>query len=100
MDKYNDGLLMSFIWWANHTNSLKFYCDNFLPMLKNAESHLEIGPGHGMYLSYIASKYPAIKLEGWDISLQSIKKTESCLAKLNPNKEIQLVTMDLFDADK
>ncbi len=99
MDKYNDGLLISFLWWENHTRSLKFYYEKYIPLLKNLNSHLEIGPGHGIYLSYTSNQNPNINLEAWDISSESIKKTSRCLKILNPNDTAKLTSQDLFIAD-
>ena len=96
MEKYNNGLLISQLWWGNHSNSLSYYIDHFLPELLDNTNHLEIGPGHGIYLAYLSLLKPKIRLEAWDISSESIKKTTKCLSQLNSNSNVQLKVQDLF----
>lgn len=97
MHKYMNGLLMSLLWWANHSSSVMFYRKEFLAHLPEGAAHLEVGPGHGLLL-YLAAQSPADTLTGWDVSATSLKDTRNALDDLRIGKEVALEQVDLFDA--
>ena len=55
MQKYMRGLLMTQVFWSNHTASMEFYINEMLARNVAGYSLLEIGPGHGLLFSRAAS---------------------------------------------
>lgn len=98
MVPYMRGLLMTQLWWPNHTSSLQYLRGSFLPSLPEQYSFLEIGPGHGLLLSFPAADSNCAKLEAWDISDSSLKETAECLQKIGVTREVSLRKKDLYDA--
>lgn len=101
MSKYMDGLLLTQIYWSNHTASYTFYCNNFLGKTPENYDYLEIGPGHGLLL-YQAIKDPRCQsVTGWDLSPASIDATREALVELNaPADRADLILQDLYTADE
>jgi len=98
MTRYMNGLLMTQLWWSNHTQVMEYYIDHYLPSLDGGHSHLEIGPGHGLQLFLAARLGRAGHLEGWDISESSVSATKEALAKLGVSQKIDVTCVDLFEA--
>ena len=96
MKKYMNGLLMTQLWWSNHSAVIAYYVTQFLPGNKEGYSHLEIGPGHGLFLYLAASDPRCGSLTGWDISQTSIDMTRAALAKMQSPKMPALELVDLF----
>ncbi len=67
MRQYMNGLLMTSLWWSNHTAAMQFFRDRFLRQNPPEASHLEIGPGHGLFLALAAAEGRGA-LEAWDVS--------------------------------
>jgi 2-polyprenyl-3-methyl-5-hydroxy-6-metoxy-1,4-benzoquinol methylase len=96
MSRYMNGLMMTTIWWSNHTEASIFYRNNFLRGFVRPYRHLEIGPGHGMLL-YLAGQEPMCQtLSAWDVSAKSIEKTRSAISKLGETKALELRIQDIF----
>ena len=98
MERYMNGLLMTQLFWANHTRVFQYYRAEFLDQHPDGFSHLEIGPGHGLFLHAAASHPKARTCESWDISESSIKLTTECLQTLGGLEKTQLKFCDLFEA--
>lgn len=96
MTRYMNGLLMSQLWWKNHFDVIDFYRQAFLSTNKPGYSHLEIGPGHGLFIYFAAADENAGKVTGWDISESSIDSTTNALKTLGLNKLPSLELQDLF----
>jgi 2-polyprenyl-3-methyl-5-hydroxy-6-metoxy-1,4-benzoquinol methylase len=96
MTRYMNGLLLTQLWWANHTAVMSYYRDNFLPNNPNGYSHLEIGPGHGLFLYFAATDPRCSSATGWDISEASIALTREALLKLGLERSPNLELVDLF----
>lgn len=56
---------------------------------------MEVGPGHGMFLSMAALEAPKASLHAWDISDTSLEATVSILKKLGINTHINTKACDL-----
>lgn len=98
MDRYMNGLLMSDVMWANHAATMTYYVRTYLPTLKAGSAHLEIGPGHGIFL-YFAARHPAVgSVSAWDVSPTSIANTRHALTTLGVTRPIELTLQNLFDA--
>ncbi len=61
MTRYVSGILMSQLWWANHTDAMRWFRDAFIGAAPPRFSHLEVGPGHGLYLALAASSPRCIR---------------------------------------
>jgi 2-polyprenyl-3-methyl-5-hydroxy-6-metoxy-1,4-benzoquinol methylase len=97
MTRYMNGLLLTQLWWSNHTSVLHYYRSKYLKELPAGHSHLEIGPGHGLLLYYAAIAGRANPIVGWDISPSSIKMTTEALKKLGLRDIPSLQLQDLFN---
>jgi 2-polyprenyl-3-methyl-5-hydroxy-6-metoxy-1,4-benzoquinol methylase len=82
MRRYMNGLLVTRLWWKNHSELLRVFRDVFLPGNAPGFSHLEVGPGHGFFL-YLAARAPGCaSVEGWDVSAASVEATRVALARM------------------
>ncbi|NOT38931.1 MAG: methyltransferase domain-containing protein [Alphaproteobacteria bacterium] len=98
MRRYVNGILLSQLWWANHTSVMQYFRDTYLPGLPAGARHLEIGPGHGLYL-YMAAREPRLaSVAGWDVSPASIAVTTATFKALGYPGRIDLALVNLFDA--
>lgn len=89
MRRYMDGLLLSQAVWPNHVEVFRMYRDVFLPAVKDGRRHLEVGPGHGLLLSYACRDLRG-DIEAWDLSPSALEITRQCLAVLNPGTDVRL----------
>jgi 2-polyprenyl-3-methyl-5-hydroxy-6-metoxy-1,4-benzoquinol methylase len=98
MSHYMNGLMITQVWWSNHTEASIFYRNSFLRGFKTPFRHLEIGPGHGMML-YLAGQEPMCQtLAAWDVSPESIEKTRDAMTKLGAARTTDLRVQDIFAA--
>jgi 2-polyprenyl-3-methyl-5-hydroxy-6-metoxy-1,4-benzoquinol methylase len=98
MQSYMRGLLLTQVFWANHTASMKFYLDQFLAHLPRGYDLLEIGPGHGLLFSRSVADTAARSVAGWDLSPSSVGETKEALRKLAVQRPYELSVRNLFDA--
>lgn len=96
MKRYMNGLLMTQLWWSNHTAVMDYYRTSFLAGNPSGYSHLEIGPGHGLFLYFAAADPRSGEVTGWDISEASIALTYEALGRLGAEKQPRLELVDLF----
>jgi 2-polyprenyl-3-methyl-5-hydroxy-6-metoxy-1,4-benzoquinol methylase len=97
MGRYMNGLLISQVWWENHTRVIDYYSREFLPRNVDGYSHLEIGPGHGLLLYYAAGDSRAASVSAWDLSDASLDATRDALKRLKVPREVRLEKRNLFD---
>jgi 2-polyprenyl-3-methyl-5-hydroxy-6-metoxy-1,4-benzoquinol methylase len=100
MSRYMNGLLASQLWWRNHTEMLRYFRDDFIENNPTGFRHLEIGPGHGLFLSLAAASRGCKSAEAWDISDVSLLNTRSALAAMHLGREVSLKKVNIFDAPK
>jgi len=98
MARYMNGLLASQLWWRNHTEVLRYFRDVFLPGNKNGFSHLEVGPGHGLFLALAAAAPNCASASGWDISAASLENTRAALNAMGASSAIALQEVNIFQA--
>lgn len=98
MARYMNGLLLSDLMWVNHVNSVTTFIDDYLPRLPANASHLEIGPGHGIFLYFAAVSGRVATVTGWDVSPTSIAHTRNALASLGVPTPPDLRVQNMFDA--
>jgi 2-polyprenyl-3-methyl-5-hydroxy-6-metoxy-1,4-benzoquinol methylase len=94
MTKYMDGLLISQIYWSNHRGAASLLKRHFFSAIKHNSRHLEIGPGHGLFMYFAAKSGRVSSLSGWDISETSLKLTQNCLDKLGVQMKIDFSLRD------
>ena len=82
MGRYVNGLLLSHLFWRNHREVFRSYSERFLNRLPTNFQHLEIGPGHGLYLALAASHQMCAAATGWDVSETSKSQTLDSLTRL------------------
>lgn len=99
MTRYMNGLLMTEVWWSNHSDAIEFYRKRFLAELDKGKSLLEIGPGHGLLVHYASREASPSSIEAWDVSKASVDATRKCVDRLGIGGEVELVHQDLFAAD-
>lgn len=94
--RYLNGHLMTHLWWANHTDTLRYFRDVFLPGNQQRFRHLEIGPGHGLFLYFAAAAPNAATVEGWDVSPSSIAATRHALRAMGAPRPVDLSLVNIF----
>lgn len=97
MTRYMNGLLMSQLFWSNHTSVIDTYVRDYLPALSPGYRHLEIGPGHGLLLALVAEDARAATIAAWDVSPASLDATRLSLDRLGVTRAVELARHDLFD---
>jgi len=98
MSRYMNGVLASQLWWRNHTEMLQYFHDDFLASNPKDFCHLEIGPGHGLFLSLAAGSPNCKSAEAWDVSDASLLNTRSALAAMGLDRGVLLKKASIFDA--
>lgn len=95
-----DGLLLTQIYWSNHSASYQFYKNVFLTNAPLGYDYLEIGPGHGLLLYQAISDQRCGSVTGWDLSQTSINQTRQALEALGARgKHPTLLLQDLYAVD-
>ncbi len=97
MQKYMNGVLLSHLWWGNHSRVIVYFRRQFLPLIREGGSHLEVGPGHGLLL-YLAAQSQAGSVTGWDVSETSLKNTRNALQAMGVEKPIALEAHNIVNA--
>jgi SAM-dependent methyltransferase len=95
MTQYVNGILASQIWWRNHTEVLGYFRDTFVAGNPKGFRHLEVGPGHGLFLQLASASPNCASAEGWDVSPASIAATREALTRMGNRHKIDLVEMDI-----
>jgi 2-polyprenyl-3-methyl-5-hydroxy-6-metoxy-1,4-benzoquinol methylase len=99
MKRYMEGLLMSQALWRNHATAFLAFRTRYLARFKAPFRYLEIGPGHGLFLS-VAAEHPLCGgAEGWDVSAESVRQTAHALAVLGCADKVALAQRDVMAAD-
>lgn len=100
MTRYMNGLLASQIWWRNHTEVLHFFRDRFVKTSLEGLSHVDIGPGHGLFLHLAVSSSRYGSAQGWDVSQSSLDGTRLALDALGSGESIELKKVDFLAAPR
>jgi 2-polyprenyl-3-methyl-5-hydroxy-6-metoxy-1,4-benzoquinol methylase len=94
MSRYVNGILASLLWWDNHNAALRYFRDVFVAGNAPGFTHLEVGPGHGLYLHLAASSPACVRAEGWDLSDASLAATRGALKAMDSTGKIELRKVD------
>ena len=97
MQKYMRGLLMTQVFWSNHTASIGFYLNEFLRANPDNYDLLEIGPGHGLLFSRAVSDPRARSVSGWDLSPTSVSESREAMRRLGGGRSFSLEVRNLLD---
>jgi 2-polyprenyl-3-methyl-5-hydroxy-6-metoxy-1,4-benzoquinol methylase len=98
MNRYVKGILLSQVFWNNHAHAIDLFRTGFLPANKADYEHLDIGPGHGLFLAYAASDPRCKAAAGWDVSASSLAATRAALARMEITRPVSLVLQDVLEA--
>lgn len=98
MSKYMDGLLLTQVYWSNHSACFDFYRREFLGKAPQGYDYLEIGPGHGLLLYQAIADARCASVTAWDLSQASIDATREAVRTLGATREPRLLLQDLYDA--
>lgn len=96
MHRYMNGLLITNVLWHNHCHAMNDFVTDYLPRLTPGALHLEIGPGHGIFLYFAALRPEIFNITGWDLSPTSIARTRHALETLGIDRPVDLVEQDMF----
>jgi len=101
MTRYMRALLMTSLLWSNHTHSMEYFEENYIPLLIKDFSHLEVGPGHGLHFSKIINNEKCKNAVGWDVSEASTLATIQSLKKLRVyDKNVKILQKNLFESNE
>jgi SAM-dependent methyltransferase len=97
MGGYVNGLLLSHLFWRNHRQVFRSYSERFLARLPADFHHLEIGPGHGLYLALAATHPMCASATGWDVSETSTLQTKHSLGRLGVTSSVEVEQLNVLD---
>ncbi len=93
MEYYMNGLLLSQFLWGHHYAILNYFTDNLPKFKDRIEHYLEMGGGHGLYISQAISVLkPGTKFDLIDISPTSIEASRSLIG----NSSVNYMLSDIF----
>jgi len=98
MRRYVHGILLSQVFWRNHARAIDLFRTRFLPDNRRDYDHLDVGPGHGLFLAYAAGDSNCGSINGWDVSESSIKATEGALSRMGIERPVSLILQDVLQA--
>ncbi len=97
MEYYMHGLLMSQFLWKHHYKIFNYFIETLPQYSQGVSSYLEIGAGHGLYLS----KALEIFDKETNFTVVDISQTSIDLAKkFNNNERISFFLKDVFDYEE
>ncbi|MBI1198288.1 MAG: methyltransferase domain-containing protein [Phenylobacterium sp.] len=96
MRRYVEGLLLSQLFWRNHSAAFLHFRQDFLPGLPDGYRYLEVGPGHGLFLSLAVESAACAHAEAWDVSDESLRQTAEALARLGARRPASLARRDVL----
>ena len=97
MTRYMNGSLISQLWWANHSQTLRYFLESYLPANREGSRHLEIGPGHGLYLYFAATSPRVVALSAWDVSEASLAMVRRSFTALGMERPLALHRVNMFE---
>jgi SAM-dependent methyltransferase len=98
MSRYLHGILISQFIWTPHARAFDYFRTEFLPKNNEGSRHLEVGPGHGLFLYFAGKDRRIAALEAWDVSQSSIAATRQALDKLGVTRPVKLIERDVLAA--
>ena len=99
MSRYVNGLFLSQVLWLNHAQAMDIYRDRFLPGNREGYEHLEVGPGHGLFLVSAARDPRCGGLTAWDVSPSSLESTGRALRKMKVARPVTMKEAEICSVD-
>jgi 2-polyprenyl-3-methyl-5-hydroxy-6-metoxy-1,4-benzoquinol methylase len=99
MARYVNGILLTQVLWQNHAQAIDIYRDKFLPGNREGYEHLEVGPGHGLFLVSAARDPRCASLTAWDVSRSSLESTRRALQKMNVVRPVAMKEAEICSVD-
>jgi ubiquinone/menaquinone biosynthesis C-methylase UbiE len=97
MSAYINGILMSQLIWTPHARAFDYFRTSFLSGNPPGSAHLEVGPGHGLFLYFAARHASTDEIEAWDVSEASIAATRRALERLGVERPVSLIRHDVLE---
>jgi SAM-dependent methyltransferase len=98
MRYYMIGLLLSYMFWPNHYELLRFFLGHLPP--PGIQRYLEVGIGHGLFTTEVLRRYPGIDATLVDISATSIATAKDMLQAFEVDLgNVQIVEGDYLKVD-
>jgi 2-polyprenyl-3-methyl-5-hydroxy-6-metoxy-1,4-benzoquinol methylase len=95
MSRYVRGILLSQMFWRNHAQAMDIFRTVFLPGNRDGYAHLDVGPGHGLFMVFAAQDPVCSSLTGWDLSPSSLASTGAALRRMNITRPVALEEADI-----
>jgi len=99
MSRYVNGLLLTQVLWLNHAQAMDIYRDKFLPGNREGYEHLEVGPGHGLFLVSAARDPHCASVTAWDVSPSSLESTRRALRKMKVVRPVAMEEAEICSVD-
>jgi 2-polyprenyl-3-methyl-5-hydroxy-6-metoxy-1,4-benzoquinol methylase len=99
MVRYVNGLLLTQVLWRNHAQAMDLYRRKFLPGNCEGYAHLEVGPGHGLFLVFAARDPRCGSLTAWDVSRASLESTGQALRKMQVGRSVTMKEAEVCSID-
>lgn len=98
MQAYMEGLLLSYLFWPNHSAMLAFFRRG-LPVEAPAR-FLEVAPGHGLFSALVLRRFPSAEATLLDISATSLDLARRVLPAFAPGaSNVSFVAGDFLAAE-
>jgi ubiquinone/menaquinone biosynthesis C-methylase UbiE len=97
MSGYLWGIYLTNFLWAHHTRICLFYRDSFLSRLSDVAQLVEIAPGHGGWGVWALNVLRLARLNGFDISPQSMEIANSVARAAGVADRAKYVERDALD---
>jgi 2-polyprenyl-3-methyl-5-hydroxy-6-metoxy-1,4-benzoquinol methylase len=99
MARYVNGILLTQVLWQNHARAIDIYRHRFLPGNHEGYEHLEVGPGHGLFLVSAARDPRCANLTAWDVSRSSLESTRRALHKMKVMRPVAMKEAEICSVD-
>ena len=101
MSRYMNGCSPRRCWWRGTIpRRWAITAMSISSSLRSGFRHLEIGPGHGLFLYQAARDPKCGSLTAWDISQASLRNTREALDAMGVTRPIALQARDLFESPR
>jgi 2-polyprenyl-3-methyl-5-hydroxy-6-metoxy-1,4-benzoquinol methylase len=98
MISYMIGLGMSQYLWETHYEMFLFFRNHLAKEGQRINNYLEVGPGHGLFLSYTLSQINRnANIMAVDISPFSLQISKSIINHFHPDNTVQFIEKNIFD---
>jgi 2-polyprenyl-3-methyl-5-hydroxy-6-metoxy-1,4-benzoquinol methylase len=99
MARYVNGILLTQVLWQNHAHAIDIYRDRFLGANREGYEHLEVGPGHGLFLVSAARDPRCGSVTAWDVSQSSLESTRCALRKMKVERPVVMTEAEICSVE-